>query len=752
MSMTSWEKPLTVLQEISAALVVTDNIHTIAHLMLDLAIRHTGAEKGSLMVLNDRDELCILSARGVEERFLRNYKIRIGEGIAGTVAAEGEPVLVTNVDTDERFRRAKRDRYKTRSFISCPLKDKASVLGVLNINDKKDGSPFTGDEFVLIQIIANQAALALKNAFLLRQLKAQASELEEVNRKLIDSDVSKTEFLTRISHELRTPLNAIKGAAYYLTCAPLAATEERTEFLRIINDEADKLIGFSERQLDFLRLQDESRVMDNRILRLEKVLKEALDSHLLQSCLSERNVQVRTDIPKGLPDLVGDRILLGQLFINLLEGFCLHLDAGAVITLSARETEALEVDFELSRPLPKSVVQCFYTSAREISDRLGDCVKIYLALKNAEAHGWRHAAEEREEGFRLTFIIPRRDRQRIEAAVDATMDMLVDFTSELLGVNSCSLMLADEVTGDLAIRSARGLDEEIVRRTRIRIGDRIAGWVAQEGKPLLVEDIETDPRFGRRNLDRQYASNSLMALPLRSGDRVIGVINFNNRKDGRSFTPRDLRIARVFSERIAAFIENLTRDSSSEKDLATLVTSLNGLSNAERSYHKKDFRLADLVDQTLERLGMAEEERDLGLYAAMIYDLGLVSVEKSITGKKGKLTPSERNTLKSHPFTTVDLLGDVEFSEKVRRIVLHHHEKYDGTGYPDRLKGDDIPLISRVLAVVDAYCAMTEERPYRQGMSREEAMEEIRKESGRAFDSDIVKHFSGIVAADPTSG
>jgi len=105
----------------------------------------------------------------------------------------------------------KRDRYKTKSFISCPILHKNRLLGVLNINDKKDGSPFTNDEFTLIKTISNQAAIIIQNAFLMNQLKMKATDLEEVNKKLIEFDVSKTEFLTRVSHELRTPLNSIKG-------------------------------------------------------------------------------------------------------------------------------------------------------------------------------------------------------------------------------------------------------------------------------------------------------------------------------------------------------------------------------------------------------------------------------------------------------------------------------------------------------------------------------------------------------------
>lgn len=212
------EKKLSILQEITTAIVTTNNISTIANLMLDLAINYTNAEKGSVMLLNENSELYILTARGIDINLINSYRIKIGEGIAGFVAKTMTPIMVEDIDKDTRFKE-KRDRYKTRAFISCPIISRDKLLGVLNINDKKDNMPFSEDEFDLIKIIANQAAIALENAFLVSELMSKTVELEEINKKLIDTDIAKTEFLTRISHELRTPLNSIKGAIYYLQSA-----------------------------------------------------------------------------------------------------------------------------------------------------------------------------------------------------------------------------------------------------------------------------------------------------------------------------------------------------------------------------------------------------------------------------------------------------------------------------------------------------------------------------------------------------
>src|SRR5512135_1917292 len=209
-------KKFSILEEISNAIVITDNVDAIANLMLDLALNYTNAEKGSLMLINECGELYIRAAKGIDIRLVNVYREKLGEGIAGMVARDRSPVLVPDIDQDIRFRSKRRNHYKTKSFISCPIICKGRLLGVFNINDKKTGESFDEDEFVLLKIIANQAAITLENAFLMNQMRSKAAELEVINRELIESDVARTEFLTKISHELRTPLNSIKGAIYYL--------------------------------------------------------------------------------------------------------------------------------------------------------------------------------------------------------------------------------------------------------------------------------------------------------------------------------------------------------------------------------------------------------------------------------------------------------------------------------------------------------------------------------------------------------
>jgi len=732
-----FEKKFSILQEISSAIVITDDITAIANLMLDLAINYTNAEKGSLMLTNDRGELYILAARGIDIRLIKTYRIKIGEGIAGTVAKTLIPVLVEDIEEDARFKEKKRDHYKTRSFISCPIVSKNKLHGVLNINDKRDGTPFTEDEFDLITIIANQAAIALENAFLMNQLRLKAAELEDINRKLIETDVAKTEFIANISHELRTPLNSIKGAIYYLQQSATMAEDEQKEFHNIISNETGKLISIVENLLDFLRLEDEVRVVKKSIINLPEILQEILNSKSLKVMLARKNLQLKIDINDGISDIVGDKIRVQQFFINLIEGLSYYLERGESIGITAEEDDFVRVKVSLSRRLPKTILPYLINSRHLFhTDQPEEKLKLYLAKRVAEFHKWNLDAENIEDTFLVSITIPKSKREHVEAVVDTTMELFIEFISELLGLNICSIMLSNELTGELRIKSARGLDEDVIKRTRIKPGDRVAGWVALEGKPLLVEDIESDPRFEKRNI-LQYNTKSLLSLPLKTDGRVIGVLNLNNKRTAEPFTKQDLHIASLLCERISHFIERLYSNDYSEDDYKHFISSFDSLINAEKRYHKKNSLIPNLMSSLMDKLGVGEEDRKAGVYISMIYDLGLMLIDDSILKKKG-LSPLEHRILKVHPYTTVGLLNSFEFSEHVKMAILHHHERYDGRGYPDGLKDNEIPLISQILAVVDAFCAMITERPYKEAFTRDEALNEIRKGSGTVYDPKVV--------------
>ena len=572
-----YKKLYEILQDIANAIIVTDSISSVANYLLDVAISATDAETGSLMLLNDRDELYVLAARGLPQQELGTYRTPLGQGIAGIVAARRQPVMVQDIDREPEFSSCRRGHYKTRSFISCPILFKGKLLGVINVNDKKDSQPFIDAELSLMQIVASHAAIALENASLLGQLKTTASELDQVNKRLVEADLLKTEFLTRISHELRTPLNSLKGAIYYLEANENVSKPQHEEFQGIISKEADNITAIVENLLQFLRIGDEVRNVRKTALPLHEIFRELPKTSTVATDL--RNRGIRLDIRPG-PDtsvIAADKIKVLQLFTSLLDGLSRHLVRGDSIEISVRDDDYIYVDVLLSRGLPKSILPYLLNTTYIFhSTPSEDRLKLYLVRNIADIHQWHVLAENDDAQCRITLIIPKNTKEVIDAQVRKSMDTFVDYFAKALDLDICSIMLADDLTGELLVKSSRGLDDDIIKRTRIKLGDEIAGWVALEGKPLMIDDIESDQRFARKSIS-QYNSKSLMSLPLKVDGQVIGVINLNNKRTSEPFTQKDYDTAVALSEKLSDFLKRVHTHAYRDDDLQQLLSSLERL-------------------------------------------------------------------------------------------------------------------------------------------------------------------------------
>ena len=156
--------------------------------------------------------------------------------------------------------------------------------------------------------------------------------------------------------------------------------------------------------------------------------------------------------------------------------------------------------------------------------------------------------------------------------------------------------------------------------------------------------------------------------------------------------------------------------------------------------------IADLAIEVGAEFGMDDDAlRDLR-YGAIFHDIGKIAIPDAILNKPGELSADEFEIIKRHPVTGEQILAPVPFLADVRRIVRHDHERWDGTGYPDRLKGVEIPIGARIFAAVDSLDAMTDQRPYRTPVSWDEAIDDLRRNAGTQFDPDVI---DGIVACEP---
>ena len=741
------ETKISIIKEIAGVITSTSNLDSITNLILDLALGYTKAVSGSILLLDKRGDLTISAARGIDPELIQAIRVKLGDYICGKVAKEKTPLLVRDIANFQQAGHNMSHKYKTKSFICCPILIKDRLMGVININDKSSGGPFTKDDLNLINILSNLTAVALEQARLVSEMRSKALELDERSKGLIDTDRLKTEFIARMTHELRTPLNSIKGAVYYLKDKK-PTNSKQAGFVDIIYDETTNVINLLDSLLNFSDLEYKEVHLKKKIIHLKEILEEATSAGIIQNTLSNNKITINMLSPDTFPDIIGEKIRLLQSIIHIIDSITDYAKPDDIIDIESSKTSSdARVDFILrNRKIPEEEISIIFDE-RSLwygMDINKNKMKFYLAKKTIETHDGIISASNGPKGFAVSISLPANTKEYINVKINELLDSMLSFAAGAMNLNKCSVMLVDDKTGKLAIRSAIGMDEAIMKNTSIDLGENIAGSVAEKNKPLLLEDIEKDTVFGKKNLP-QYNNASLLCLPIIVKGKAIGVINLNNKMNGECFNKKDFYIALAVTERISSIIETIQNSETTDQEFGVLAKEIESLSLAENKYSKRNEQTTSLVYEIMHKMEQNEEMIKSALYSSRLYDLGLTQIDENILAKKSALSDIEKKIIKTHPFPGARLVGTIESGNTVMESILHHHEKYDGTGYPDGLKGKNIPFISRILSIVDTYTAMTTERPYRKAHSKKTALTQIKADSGKHFDPGIVNVFTQLV-------
>jgi len=266
--------------------------------------------------------------------------------------------------------------------------------------------------------------------------------------------------------------------------------------------------------------------------------------------------------------------------------------------------------------------------------------------------------------------------------------------------------------------------------------------IATDGIPLLISE-----NTGVRGVPSDI--RSIMLVPLKIRKKIFGVLTASIRKGDRRFTEKELYYLSFLTQNAAHSIENLALYENIYTNLfATLYAFVKAIEVRDPYTKQHSTRVTEISLLLGKALLCSPEELDILKFAGPLHDIGKIGVRDSILLKPGRLTHDEYEKIKEHPLLGADIVGKLGMWGREQEIIRCHHERYDGSGYPNGLKGEGIPFLARILSVADAYDAMASDRAYRRKMASEKILKILHDGAGSQFDPQVVGAFMSLYEQD----
>lgn len=392
----------------------------------------------------------------------------------------------------------------------------------------------------------------------------------------------------------------------------------------------------------------------------------------------------------------------------------------------------------------------FKLTASPIRDKKGKIIQVLELVEDVTQQTVIENQVKKKLGLvskELDFIA-RIDREFIFShhfSLDKVLKESVGIASTLLNSKICNLRLVNGSKNMLISKASKGLSRQYKKNVVMKVGEGIAGKVAATKEPTVIKDLLTREKLKFRNELRAEGIRSLICVPIVLQDEILGTITVYDKKIG-SFSKSDCQLLSNFANHIAILIDNVRSHKrifvSYINTIKSLVSAVEARDMYTRGHSEKVTKLAlDIANV----MGLPKSEKVILSYCGRLHDIGKIAISDSILNKPGRLTFFERKEIEMHPVKGVDILSNLGFMESGIPIIKHHHERYDGRGYPDGLKGKQIPFLARIIVCVDAFDAMMSDRPYRPRMELEKALSELAENKKTQFDPEIVDVFTDIV-------
>ncbi len=329
--------------------------------------------------------------------------------------------------------------------------------------------------------------------------------------------------------------------------------------------------------------------------------------------------------------------------------------------------------------------------------------------------------------------------------IDEVLDSIVNFSIEMMNALRCELRLLDDKGEYLEVKASTGLSKSYLTSRKIKKGEGILGSCLEKKRPLSVADVGRDART--RDYKALSAENvaGILTVPIMQHNRAVGVIAVYTSKP-HEFSQSEIDLLSTFASQASIAIENAQLYAEMKNQYMSMISALAAAIEAKDSYtHGHSTNVMEYAVKISKALGLEDNEVENVKYAGLLHDIGKIGVKDVILSKQGKLTSEEISELRKHPVYGANIMEKVAILKDIAPLALYHHERFDGNGYPLGLKGEEIPLGARILAVADTYDAMIADRPYRKAFPFDFVKNEMFKAAGSQLDPKLVKIFFEIL-------
>ena len=331
------------------------------------------------------------------------------------------------------------------------------------------------------------------------------------------------------------------------------------------------------------------------------------------------------------------------------------------------------------------------------------------------------------------------------------LEDFMDLITEVIPSSRGYIFLIDENSG-MPVPYVRRAPEAADEDTEIVVSKTIIQTAVEKKESVISDDALVDERFLHSRSVATAQVRSAVCAPLVNRGKVLGIIYLDSSDRSNLYTKDDLSLLSAMALKAGIALDNARLYDDMRNlffnTVETLVRAIQARDQYTSGHSARVSRYALLMG---ERLRLSTKEKHHLYLTSMLHDIGKIGLPDDLLNRPGKLSEEETQKVRDHVKLGASMLKALGEMHPIVPLILHHHEAFDGSGYPDGLKGDQIPLICRIVAVADTYDAMTSDRPYRQAMSKKEAIAELKRCSGTTYDPNIVKTFLDLLDEHSTA-